>query len=150
VWDLLFVTLAKLVAAICKPLLEAWARHQAPRLRKRIVEMAAVPIAAAPPGVRVKVAGVVEPLQAAGARAATFFVRDDAGGAVIVQPAQAAAVWRANDEQPFVPAPGDRVAVVGVPRLPDPAVDRELRERTEARLVFAGGEAHPLFIVRLS
>jgi hypothetical protein len=39
---------------------------------------------------------------------------------------------------------------MGMPRRPDPAIDRELAQRAEARLVFAGGEAHPLFIVRLS
>jgi hypothetical protein len=41
----------------------------------------------------------------------------------------------------------DRVDVGGVARHPDPRLDRELAG-SDAALVFAGSEAHPLFIIR--
>ena len=146
-WDLLLVTLAKLVTALAQPVLRWRARTEGPRQRKRIATMATTPIAAAPTGARVRVAGTVEAAAAAGPRARAFFVRDDGGARALVQPASAAGIWTGDGAALDTIAAGDRVDVVGVARAPDPRVDRELGPG-EARLVFAGSEAAPLFIIR--
>jgi hypothetical protein len=73
-----------------------------------------------------------------------------------VHPATAAATWCATGSPGWVPAAGDRVGIVGVPRLADRAVDRELDGDGDGdrdagvRLVFAGSEADPLSITRLA
>ena len=144
-WDLLLVTFAKLVTALAQPILRWRARGEGPRQRKRIAEMAMTPIAAAVAGARVRVAGTVEP---AGARGAAFFVRDVDGARALVQPASAAGVWATDGTVLDRVGAGDRVEVVGVARAPDRRVDRELGDGGAARLVFAGSEAHPLFIIR--
>jgi hypothetical protein len=146
-WDLLLVTIAKLVAAIAQPILRWRARTAGPRQRRRIATMTTTPIASADAGPCIRVAGTVEAAAAAGARALAFFVRDDDGARALVQPASAAGIWSADGSTLAAVAPGDRVDVVGVARRPDPRVDRELAG-SEARLVFAGSEANPLFIVR--
>jgi hypothetical protein len=143
-WDLLLVTFAKLVSALAQPVLRWRARTEAPRQRKRIGQMATTPIGAATAGARVRVAGTVEP---AGARGDAFFVVDADGARALVQPAAAAGVWASDGTPLSMVAAGDRVDVVGVGRAPDRRVDREL-VGGGARLVFAGSEAHPLFIVR--
>ncbi|HEX9101468.1 MAG TPA: hypothetical protein VF997_04655, partial [Polyangia bacterium] len=89
-------------------------------------------------------AGIVEP---AAARGAPFFVRDGDGTRALVQPASAAGVWASDGTALAAVAAGDRVDVVGVARAPDRRIDRELDDG-DARLVFAGSEAHPLFIIR--
>ena len=146
-WDLLLVTLAKLVTALAQPILRWRARGEGPRQRKRIATMATTPIAAALAGARVRVSGIVEP---APSRGAAFFVRDDAGTRALVQPASAAGAWSSDGAAlGGALAAGDRVEVVGVARAADRAIDRELADaNTDARLVFAGSEAHPLFIIR--
>jgi hypothetical protein len=144
-WDLLLVALAKLVTAIAQPILRWRARGEGPRQRKRIATMAATPIAAAVAGARVRVSGIVEP---APSRGAAFFVRDDAGTWALVQPASAAGLWSSDGADLAAPAAGDRVDVVGVARAANRAIDRELGAHAETRLVFAGSEAHPLFIIR--
>lgn len=147
-WDLLLVTLAKLVSALAQPVLRRRARTFAPRERKRIAQMTTTPIGAAVAGARVRVAGTVEPAPAAGpARAAAFFVRDADGSRALVQPAAAAGVWAGGGSALTTVAAGERVDVVGVARTPDRRVDRELADG-DTRLVFAGSEAHPLFIIR--
>ena len=143
-WDLLLVTIAKLVTALAQPVLRWRARTEGPRQRKRIAAMATTPLAEARAGVRVRVAGVVEP---AASRSGAFFVRDGDGTRVLVQPASAAGVWSGDGATLAAVAPGDRVDVVGVARAPDARVDRELGDGG-ARLVFAGSEAHPLFVIR--
>ena len=143
-WDLLLVTLAKLVSAVAQPVLRWRARTEAPRQRKRIATMATTPIAAAAAGARVRIAGVVE--AAGSSRSAAFFVRDAAGQRALVQPGAAAGVWSRDGSAASV-VPGDRVDVVGVARAASRAIDRELDEHADARLVFAGSEAHPLFII---
>jgi hypothetical protein len=45
------------------------------------------------------------------------------------------------------PRSREHVDVVGVARLPHRALDREITSDREARVVFAGSEAHPLFII---
>jgi hypothetical protein len=144
-WDLLLVTLAKLVAAVAQPILRWRARGEGPRQRKRIATMATTPIAAAVAGARVRISGLVEPSPS---RGAAFFVRDDAGTRALVQPASAAGVWSSDGAETGAPAAGDRVDVVGVARAANRAIDRELGAHADTRLVFAGSEAHPLFIVR--
>ena len=143
-WDLLLVTFAKLVSALAQPVLRWRARTEAPRQRKRIGQMPTTPIGTAIAGARVRVAGTVEP---AGARGAAFFVRDADGACALVHPAAAAGVWAPDGTVLSTVAAGDRVDVVGVARAPDRRVDRELADGG-ARLVFAGSEAHPLFIIR--
>src|SRR5262249_36261112 len=103
-------------------------------------------IASAPPGTRIRVAGTVEPA-AAGPRARAFLVRDDGGARALVQPASAAGIWSTAGDALDAVAAGDRVDVVGGARTPDPRVDRGLQP-SDARLVFAGSEAAPLFIIR--
>lgn len=143
-WDLLLVTLAKLVSALAQPVLRWRARTAAPRQRKRIGQMATTPIGAAVAGARVRIAGTVETV---GARGAASFVRDEDGTRALVQPAAAAGVWASDGTVLSTVAAGDRVDVVGVARAPDRRVDRELGDGG-ARLVFAGSEAHPLFVIR--
>ena len=147
-WDLLLVTLAKLVAAIAQPILRWRARTEGPRQRKRIAGMTLTPLARADAGARIRVAGTVEAVAAAGPRALAFFVRDDDGARALVQPASAAGIWSADGATLAAVAAGDRVDVVGVARHADPRIDRELAGDDAARLVFAGSEANPLFIVR--
>jgi hypothetical protein len=144
-WDLLLVTLAKLVTAIAQPILRWRARTEGPRQRKRIAAMATTPIAAAAAGARVRISGVVEPAES---RGAAFFVRDDDGGRALVQPASAAGVWLSDGVEAGALAGGDRVDVVGVARAANRAIDRELAAHADTRLVFAGSEAQPLFIIR--
>ncbi len=148
-WDLLLVTLAKLVAAIAQPILRWRARTEGPRQRKRIAAMATTPIATADAGIRVRVAGTVEAAAAAGARALAFFVRDDDGARALVQPGSAAGIWSADGQAVPAVAAGDRVDIVGVARAADARIDRELATSNDGtRLVFAGSELHPLFIIR--
>ncbi|MGZ3405620.1 MAG: hypothetical protein ACXVAN_04185 [Polyangia bacterium] len=146
-WDLLLVTLAKLVSAVAQPILRWRARTEAPRQRKRIAAMATTPIAAVVAGARVRIAGVVEELTS---RGGAFFVRDGAGARALVQPASAAGGWSAHADGAGsgTLAAGDRVDVGGVARAADRAIDRELDAHADTRLVFAGSEAHPLFIIR--
>ena len=144
-WDLLLVTLAKLVSALAQPVLRWRARTEAPRQRKRIAQMATTAIGAATAGARVRIAGTVEP---AGVPGAAFFVRDEEGARALVHPAAAAGVWASDGTVLPAVAAGDRVDVVGVGRAPDRRVDRELGDGGGTRLVFAGSEAHPLFIIR--
>lgn len=144
-WDLLLVTLAKLVSALAQPVLRWRARTAGPRQRKRIASMTTTPIAAALAGARVRISGVVEP---AASRGGAFFVRDDAGSRALVQPASAAGVWSSAGGPSSAPTAGDRVDVVGVARAANGAIDRELDAHADTRLVFAGSEAHPLFIIR--
>lgn len=107
--------------------------------------MATTPIAAAVAGARVRIAGVVEPARS---RGGAFFVRDDAGGRGLVQPASAAGVWSAKGGEAGAVEAGEHVDVVGVARAANAAIDRELDAHADARLVFAGSEARPLFIIR--
>lgn len=146
-WDLLLVAVARLVTALAQPVLRWRARTEGPRQRKRIASMATTPMATAPAGARVRVGGTVEAAPAGGPRARAFVVRDDDGARALVQPASAAGIWSGDGAALDAVAPGDRVDVVGVARPPDARVDRELGT-SEARLVFAGSEAAPLFIIR--
>ncbi|MCA1663712.1 MAG: hypothetical protein LC659_05505 [Myxococcales bacterium] len=145
-WDLLLVAFAKLVTALAQPALRWRARSEGPRKRRRIAAMATTPIGEARAGLRVRVAGSVEPAQS---RSGAFFVADGDGSRALVQPASAAGVWASDGSALESVAAGDHVDVVGVARLPDPAVDRELAGdgAREARLVFAGSEAEPLFVI---
>ncbi|MCU1281369.1 MAG: hypothetical protein JWM53_4915, partial [bacterium] len=89
-WDLLFVSLAKGVSAVAQPVLRWRARTEGPRQRARIAAMPTTPIAAAPSGLRVRIAGTVTPLPS---RTGAFLVRDGSGAAALVQPASAAGIW---------------------------------------------------------
>lgn len=144
-WDFFLVTLAKLVSALAQPVLRWRARAEGPRQRKRIEAMPTTPLAGAPVGARVRVAGIVEPARAPSGRGA-WIVRGEDGATALVQPASAAAIWSADGVALDGVAAGDRVEVVGVARAPHPAIDRELQGGE--RLVFAGSEAQPLFIIR--
>ncbi len=144
-WDLLFVTLAKGVTAAAQPVLRWRARTEGPRQRARIAAMPTTPIAEVAAGVRVRVAGIVEPLPA---RTGAFLVRDGSGAAALVQPAAAAGIWSHDGAAADRPAAGEHVDVVGVARASDKALDRELGGAGHARVVFAGSERHPLYILR--
>jgi len=143
-WDFLFVSLAKGVAAAAQPVLRWRARTEGPRQRARIGDMPTTPIAAAAAGVRVRIAGVVEPLTS---RMGAFVVCDASGAAALVQPASAAGIFAADGSPTGRPSAGETVDVCGVARAVDARLDRELAGG-DARLVFAGSERHPLYILR--
>jgi hypothetical protein len=143
-WDFLFVTLAKGVAAAAQPVLRWRARTEGPRQRARIGDMPTTPIADAHDGLRVRIAGTVEPLPA---RTGAFLVRDGSGAAALVQPASAAGIFASDGSPAPRPGAGEVVDVCGVARTVDAALDRELPPGA-ARLVFAGSERHPLWVLR--
>lgn len=149
VWDFVLINLARLVVFLLQPILKRVERSQLRKLRERTLTMASLPIGDVEPALRVKVDGRVEPV--APGRAA-FFLRGSDGSCALVQPAAASAVWCGVDGSDCAVAAGDHVAIVGVARAADPRIDRELDRpggAATARLVFAGSEAEPLFIVRL-
>lgn len=153
VWDFVLINLARLVVFLLQPILKRVERSQLRKLRQRTLTMASLPIGDVRPALRVKVDGRVE-LVAPGR--AAFFLRGSDGSCALVQPAAASAVWCGVDGRDCALAAGDHVAIVGVARAADPRIDRELDRPgdtalgTAARVVFAGSEAEPLFIVRLA
>jgi hypothetical protein len=142
-WDLFLVTVAKGVSAAAQPVLRWRARTEGPRQRARIAGMPTTPIAEAHAGVRVRIAGTVEPLPS---RTGAFLVRDGSGAAALVQPASAAGIYASDGSPAARPGAGARVDVCGVARAVDAALDRELAHGA-ARLVFAGSERDPLFVL---
>ena len=146
VWDFVLINLARLVVFLMQPVLKRVERAQMRKQRQRTLTMATLPIGQVRTALRCKVDGVVEPVTVG--RAAFFLVGAD-GQRALVQPAAAAAVWCGRDGGDCALAAGDRVAVVGVARAADPRIDREIDAERPARVVFAGSEAEPLFIVRL-
>jgi len=89
------------------------------------------------PGTRVRIAGTVARVIER-ARVRGFVVADESGH-VFVYAGAAALLKRAT-----LPAAGEPVTVVGVARPLDRALDGDVGG---AHLVFAGGEAEPLYIV---
>ena len=119
---------------------------EAARERRRRRTLGALPlrrIADVAPGARVKIGGTVE--RAAADRRGTSFVVRDGSGAALVH-AGSAALLPAEGASHAVARfdPGDPVTVVGVPRPGDPSLDGA---GVEGRLVFAGAEAYPLYLV---
>ena len=145
-WDFVLINLARLVVFLLQPILKRVERAQLRKQRQQTLTMTAQPIGAVQAARRVKIDGVVE--LAAPGRAA-FFLRGADGQWALVQPANAAAVWCGRDGGDCALAAGDRVSVVGVARAADPRIDREIDATRPARVVFAGSEAEPLYIVRL-
>lgn len=88
-------------------------------------------------GARVRIVGTVERVIER-ARVRGFVVGDGSGNAFVY--AGAAALLR----RAAVPAAGESITVVGVARPVDRALDGDVGG---ARLVFAGGEAEPLYLV---
>ena len=119
----------------------AWFRARFARDEKRRRRTAErVPlhrIADAPPGARVRIAGIVARVVER-ARVRGFVVADGSGDA-FVYAGSAALLKRAA-----LPLPGESITVVGVARAIDRTLDRDVGG---ARLVFAGGEAEPLYLV---
>ena len=148
-WDLLLVTLAKGVSAAAQPVLRWRARTEGPRQRARIADMPTTPIAEAHAGIRVRIAGTVEALRARApepSRTGAFLVRDGSGAAALVQPASAAGIYASDGSPAARPGDGTRVDVCGVARAVDAALDREVADGA-VRLVFAGSERDPLFVL---
>ncbi|HEX4456697.1 MAG TPA: hypothetical protein VIA18_01930 [Polyangia bacterium] len=146
VWDFALIHLARFVVFLVQPIVKRVERAQLKQQRAQTSTMAALPIADAPTARRCRVDGVVAPVSG---RAAFFLVAAD-GQRALVQPAAAAAVWCGKSGGDCALLAGDRVAVIGVARAADPRIDREIDATRPARLVFAGSEAEPLFIVRLA
>jgi hypothetical protein len=147
VWDFVLINLARLLIFLVQPILTRVERAQLKQQRQRTLTMTSQPIGDVRPARRVKVDGLIEPV--APGRAA-FFLRGSDGSCALVQPAAAAAVWCSQGGADCALAAGDHVAIVGVARAADPRIDREIGAAHPARVVFAGSEAEPLFIVRLT
>ena len=94
-------------------------------------------IADAQPGARVRIAGTVARVVER-ARVRGFVVADGSGDAFVY--AGAAALLKST----ALPSEGQPITVVGVARTIDRKLDGDIGG---ARLVFAGGEAEPLYIV---
>lgn len=138
--DFVLILAACSVAFVSKRVIEWLDRNEQRRARivgamplQRIVDAAA--------GTRVKVAGTVERMDER--RGAAFVLRDESGGRVLVYAGSARAMAEATGN-PRALKVGQSVVVVGVGRPPESRTDGPLADG--ARLVFAGGEAQPLFV----
>ena len=107
------------------------------RRRRTAEEVALCRIADAQPGARVRIAGTVARVVER-ARVRGFVVADGSGDAFVY--AGAAALLKSA----ALPSEGQPITVVGVARTIDRKLDGDIGG---ARLVFAGGEAEPLYIV---
>jgi hypothetical protein len=107
------------------------------RRRETAEQVALCRIADARPGARVRIAGTVARV-IDGARVRGFVVADGSGDA-FVYTGSAALLKRAA-----LPSQGEAITFVGVGRTIDRTLDGDVGG---ARLVFAGGEAEPLYIV---
>lgn len=107
--------------------------------RRRQATLRSVPlvrIGDAPPGARVRIRGTVERAVERG-RVRGLVVADGSGAALVY-------AGGATIHPDPLPSAGAAVTIVGSPR----AIDRKLDgDGGGARVVFAGGEAHPLYIV---
>jgi hypothetical protein len=135
--DFVLCMIALSVALVAQRVIQAYEANEA-RRRRKIVRMPLTPIAAARPGTSVKVAGRVEATHARG-----FVIRDDAGVSALIYRGSATVLSEVGGAGGDRLAVGDRVSVVGAPR------PRERHDSVaDARLVFAGSEAHPLYVLR--
>lgn len=107
------------------------------RRRRSAAKVALCRIADARPGARVRISGTVACVVER-ARVRGLVVADGSGDA-FVYAGSAALLERAT-----LPAAGDAITVVGVARAIDRRLDGDVGG---AQLVFAGGEAEPLYIV---
>jgi DNA-binding IclR family transcriptional regulator len=107
------------------------------RRRRTISHVPLARIAAATPGQRVRIVGRVARVVER-ARVRGFVIADDSGDAFVYSGAAALLDRKQH------PAAGDSVTVVGVARSVDRRFDHDIGGAT---LVFAGGEADPLYIV---
>jgi hypothetical protein len=107
------------------------------RRRRTAQHVALCRIADARPGARVRIAGTVARVIDR-ARVRGFVVADGSGDAFVY--AGSAALL----ERAALPSQGEPITFVGVGRTIDRKVDGDVGG---ARLVFAGGEAEPLYIV---
>ena len=107
------------------------------RRRRGVDRVPLCRIGEAAPGVRVRIVGTVGRVVER-ARVCGFVVGDGSGDAFVY--AGAAALLRRQQ----LPSTGEAITVVGVARPVDRALDGDVGG---ARLVFAGGEAEPLYLV---
>jgi hypothetical protein len=112
-------------------------RQDEARRRRTIRQVPEVRIAATAPGQRVRIVGKVARVIER-ARVRGFVIADGSGDAFVY--AGAAALL----ERAELPVEGDAVTIVGVARPVDRTFDRDVGGAT---LIFAGGEAEPLYIV---
>jgi len=133
--ELVFCLTALAVGVIVGKVVDAWETNEA-RRRRRAVKLAAAPLAEVAPGTTAKVVGHVEVTTPTPPD--TFVVRDAAGARALVYGRSATLLG--GDGAVGV---GEEVTVVGNVRLPEP-----LDAQPAVRLVFAGGEAQPLYIFR--
>jgi hypothetical protein len=107
------------------------------RRRRTAEDVALCRIADARPGARVRIAGTVARVVDR-ARVRGFVVADGSGDAFVY--AGSAALLK----RVALPSEGEPITFVGVGRIIDRKLDGDIGG---ARLVFAGGEAEPLYIV---
>ncbi len=112
-------------------------RRDEARRRRTIAEVPLARIAATAPGQRVRIVGKVARVIER-ARVRGFVVADGSGDAFVYSGSAALL------EREELPGEGDAVTIVGVARVVDRTFDRDVGGAT---LVFAGGEAEPLYIV---
>ncbi|MDB4966509.1 MAG: hypothetical protein JWN44_2198 [Myxococcales bacterium] len=141
--DFVLILAACSVAFVSKRVIQ-WLDRNEKRRARIVTAMPFVQISDAVAGARVKIAGTIERTDPG--RGAAFVVRDGSGLAVIYGGSARALAESAGD--PRALSVGQAVVVIGVGRAPEPRVDGRLAEG--ARLVFAGGEAQPLFVGKAS
>jgi hypothetical protein len=137
--DFVLILAACSVAFVSKRVIQ-WLDRNEQRRARIVAAMPLIRIVDAVAGARVKIAGMVE--RTDGRRGAAFVVRDESGSALIYGGSARALAEATGDPRAVVV--GESVVVVGVARAPESQVDGALAEG--ARLVFAGGEAQPLFV----
>jgi hypothetical protein len=137
--ELVFCLVALAVGVAVGKVVDAWESNDW-RRRRRVARLSPVRLSEVAPGTMVKIAGHVE--SSVPAPPDTFVVRDAAGARALVYGRSATVVG--GDGAVGV---GEAVTVVGAARLPE-ALDGRIDAHQPVRLVFAGGEAQPLYILR--
>lgn len=137
--DFVLILAACSVAFVSKRVMQ-WLDRNEQRRARIVGAMPLVRIVDAAAGARVKIAGTVERTDRR--RGSAFVVRDESGR-VLVYGGSARALAEATGD-PRALSVGQPVVIIGTARAPESGVDGALADG--ARLVFAGGEAQPLFV----
>jgi hypothetical protein len=141
-WDVALPVFAILIGAGCASVFR-WRERTLPlRQRRQIARMTTVRLADARPGEWVKIVATIERVDH---ERRSLLVRDESGIGALVHGGRAHSEDAASGNPPVLAA-GERVVVVGQPRRADED-DRVVARGERVQLVFAGSDAHPLFIL---